>query len=533
VAVSTPGATARDARASAALGAAFAVLAAGYALLLGSLDAVPYQDAPNHLARAVISADLLFHGGARFGAAYALRLEPGPYLLGDLALAALVEGLGPYAAGRVFAVLVAASLPAAVAVALRAAGASRPTVLLGATISLYLATDWFFLMGFQAFRLAIAFVLLALAAFGRYLETGSPRAFAAYAACLTAGWLTHLSTLLFVGAGAALLGACALRAGRAPLARVARGALPLLALGAWQLATAGVAPEGATIRDSWGEKARRLASPFRRFDRGTDAALLLLLAAAGLLLLGGVRAAWRRERVRAPAALALLFLALYAAMPLAHGYAWYIDCRALPLAVLFALFAALASADGAPGRRGAAAALAVLLAASNLAVLAARLVPMNAELRAYRAIAARLTPGATVLPVATRPKGAVDFFLHAGLFATIEVGARTPYLFAGGVTRHFTARDVPPAPPEAWYRRGLGELDPGAIACTYRYLLVTKPYEPGRLGVPTAVVAENGTAALLEVRLAPCGHGPRASSTGSTDPHRGVVRVLDGPAAPR
>ena len=46
---------------------ALAVLAACYAGFFMQLTSLPFQDFPNHLARAVVMADLIFHHGAQFG----------------------------------------------------------------------------------------------------------------------------------------------------------------------------------------------------------------------------------------------------------------------------------------------------------------------------------------------------------------------------------------------------------------------------------------------------------------------------------
>src|SRR5579862_6127163 len=57
-----------------------------YAAYFAQLTSFPFQDYPNHLARATILADLLFHGGHRFGAAYEFQLALAPYMLHDAIL---------------------------------------------------------------------------------------------------------------------------------------------------------------------------------------------------------------------------------------------------------------------------------------------------------------------------------------------------------------------------------------------------------------------------------------------------------------
>src|SRR4051812_9158735 len=66
-----------------------------------ALPTLPLQDLPNHAARGLVMADLLFHHGREFGDRFELHLEPQPYLLGDLLLSVLTQ-LGPTFAARAF-----------------------------------------------------------------------------------------------------------------------------------------------------------------------------------------------------------------------------------------------------------------------------------------------------------------------------------------------------------------------------------------------------------------------------------------------
>ncbi|HZZ83333.1 MAG TPA: hypothetical protein VFE30_02260 [Anaeromyxobacteraceae bacterium] len=486
---------------SLALPLAAGLLALAYLALLWSLDALPLGDLPNHLARATISADLLFHGGQRFGLGYQLHLAPVPYVLGDVALAGLVEWLGPYGAGRLWACLVAAAPPAAAAVYLRLVGFTPRGVLLGALLSLYLSTDWFFVNGFGHYRLAIALTLLATAAWQRFLRGGAPLAWACYAALLLAGYLMHLSALLFSGMSAVVTAAVALHFRETSARRAASGALPFGALGIWHLYASGPNPGGGRLfLLSPARKALAAASPFLRYDLASEGALLLVFLLACALLARGLGAARRDPRAVTFAALCLASLALYAVLPHSRGSVAYVDVRAIPFAALFAVFGALAVAERRASPPRLAAALAVALAAGNLALLAAHLRPANAEMRAYRALAATVPTGAVVLPVATRPRdGRSNPFLHAGTLATIEAGASTPYLFAGGVTTYFRALDRPRAPSEFWYQEGGDAGDAATLARTYAFCLVMVPFDASRLPVRTEEVARNGSAALLAV----------------------------------
>ncbi|WP_242343895.1 hypothetical protein [Anaeromyxobacter terrae] len=484
------------------LAVAVALLSAGYLLLLWSLDALPIQDLPNHLARATVEADLLFHDGRRFGSMFAVDLELWPFVGGDLALAGLVAVFGSDVAGRLWLMAVAASLPLSLAAYLRTTGHSAYGVLLSFPLSLYLTTDWALLSGLHHYRLGLAFVLLALAAGHVWLRSGSVGAYVAWAGLLAVSYLLHLSALVLGAMGAASIALVSLAMRTTTWRRVVAGTLPVVALAVWQASYAGGAPDGDW---SWGglRKIVRLVSPYYRYDRLGDAALFLLFAAVCVLLLVRGRALRSDPRFVNAAALALVFLGTYAALPFESGRVYYIDSRALPLVAIFVLVASLAAVEHAPRRSTIAVVLAVLLAAANLAAISTPLIRHNAVMRQYRAVAAEIPAGARVLPVATAPHvGHVDMYLHAGAFATLEAGAMTPYLFSGGPNRFFRYLARPKGiVDEFWYQAGT-TLDPhmrSAIVDQFDYLLVKKPYDPGRLPLPVQEVVGSESAALLKI----------------------------------
>jgi hypothetical protein len=205
-----------------------------------------------------------------------------------------------------------------------------------------------------------------------------------------------------------------------------------------------------------------------------------------------------------PCGLSLVFFAVYAALPYARSYLAYIDSRALAFAWTFAMVTAVAVAERAGWRGWAPVLLAAALAAANLGVLARHLLPGNAVMRDIRAVAAQVPAGATFVSVDTLPKdGTTDPFLHAGLFATIERGARSPYLFTGGTTRYFLAAPHIGAPTEFWYQKADRPWAGAELVDAYRYVLATKPLDRSLLPAPTRVLAEDAGAVLLEVQRPP------------------------------
>jgi hypothetical protein len=89
-------------------------------------------------------------------------------------------------------------------------------------------------------------------------------------------------------------------------------------------------------------------------------------------------------------------------------------------------------------------------------------------------------------------------------YAVTDRAALEPYLFSGDAghpMKYFRYRQRPPAPPQRWYNAGIPEpVDWRAIACSYDFLLIDKPYDPARIEVRTSPVAENASAALLAIR---------------------------------
>lgn len=477
-----------------------ALLVAAYVSLLWSLDGLPFEDMPNHLTRAVILSDLVFHGGQRFGGAFTFEVAFTPYILGDVALMSLVEVLGPYAGGRLWMILVAASLPVSVAAYLRLTGHSAYSIVTASVLALYLGTDWFFVNGFTSFRLAIAWTLLALALWQSHLRSGSPWAYLAYVLSLVAGYLTHLSALLFCAAAVGVVAVAALWFRRGPLARLVCGGLPFVALLGWHVLSSRPGDEAPALwRLPLAKKFVRLASPFQRYDAVTEGALLALFAIACGLMAIGWRGARASGRVATAGWLALAFLGLYVALPYKVGTITYVDVRAVPLVALFVLLGATAMADDGGRRSRLVAGLAIVLAGANLWVLRAHLRPANTELIQYRALAKTIPHGSVVLPVVTRGKdGRAEPYDSAGTFATIEAGALTPYIFAGGAQPYFTAT-LPWAPGEYWYLYGEDPGEGARLARTYDFVLAMRPFDSGRLPMRTEEIGHNDAAVLLRI----------------------------------
>jgi hypothetical protein len=186
----------------------------------------------------------------------------------------------------------------------------------------------------------------------------------------------------------------------------------------------------------------------------------------------------------------------------------------------------------------------------NLGYIGWHLDKDNAWMQRYRAVVARIPRGATVLPIYTHPQTTVVHLEHAGAFVLLDRQGLTPYIFAGNLgdpMSYFSFTRPPYAPVEQWYAfqdmwnhspvlafstqgqsyRWRFRYDPdehdwrpavlapvswGEVACVYPYIIVTQPYVPAYIGVPTRVLTANSSAALLAVDRSACRPGSDAAS---------------------
>lgn len=543
------------------------LLLIGYLALIARLTSFPFEDFPDHLARARVLEDLLFHHGARWGEVFAFHWQLVPYLLHDLLLTSLIAAFGTTAGGIVFLELTVLALPAALLYYMhvnRLAPQARPLVVL---VSLYLATDWFFLVGFAAFRFAIPLIILCIALADALRERWSPARYVAYLAAVFAGYLDHLTVIAFMAATLTISASVRLFFGRGFVRQELRLLLPvlmLLALYLGVLAGPHHAASPGVYALHWGtvsQKLHGLEDEFFRYGGRTTRPMILLLA---FILLWPVRRELVSRRLLEPAvleqiALAVTFLGIYVVLPETYSGAAYVDVRALPMIVLFVLFTVLrlATARLRAGEFAGAPALAaaVVLAAVNLAYVGWHLEKDNAWAQGYRAVVARVPRGSLVLPIYTYPKSTILPLEHTSAFVLLDRQGLIPYLFAGNrgdPMSYFSFRKRLYAPVEQWYRlqqiwsrsplftlhaqgqtyRWRFEYDKSEhdwrpavlapvswneVACQYRYIIVTQPYIASFIRVPTRTIAANDSAALLAVDPGAC-HPARRAAPGATPP---------------
>lgn len=196
-------------------------------------------------------------------------------------------------------------------------------------------------------------------------------------------------------------------------------------------------------------------------------------------------------------------------------------------------------------------AAAVVLAAINLAYVGWHLEKDNAWVEGYRTMVAQLSRGARVLPIYTYPKVTMPLE-HSSAYVVLDRGGLIPYLLAGNrgdPMSYFKFNQRPYAPLEQWYhlqemwnrsplftfkdqgqtyrwrfrydvREGdwkpavLAPVSWSQVACEYPYIIISQPYEPSSIGVPTRPLAANSSAALLTVDRSAC--RPAANGSAGT-----------------
>ena len=477
----------------AALGTALLLLAAG-AVMFWRLDALPYLDLPNHVARACAIAGVV-QGDPFYTANFVFRWDFYPYLAGDLLLAAGCAVLPPVETGRMAMALGYLLFPLSLLAYHRAAGGGPRTGLL-LLLGAYLGTNWYFLQGFFAFHIGVAATFLTLAALEKRLAPRAPgesglRWTLLYTAGCVACYLLHLASFVFLLALAALALLRRVIATRRLEALVLVLLAPLAILTLYQGIQSILVPfdlsTGGAVWRPLLQKLPAIGTAFVRFSTALDAALFLLFLAACALLVMLRPFALHRLLPEA----GVLF-ALFLAMPVGMGSTYHLDERALPYLLAMLALLACASPGVSPRAEQLAVAAAILLGAANLVYLYRGFAAQNARAREVLAVYRELPEGKRVFPVATIPNaGRMQPFPNLGnLYIPLRRGLAGYVQGAdnNNPMRHFAYRQRPYAPDYFWYTRRTLECDWSRVLRDYDYVVVTKPYDRARLAPELALV---------------------------------------------
>jgi hypothetical protein len=497
-----------------------ALVMAGYLLVLTQSSYFSLLDLPNHLARATVMADLMFHHGAHFGGDFQYGFMAVPYVLGDIVFATLVALLGPDAAAIFWECLAFLSLPCALLFYLRVERVPAAGQLLGILFATYLAVDAFFFYGFIAFRLAVALTVVSVALAAKLRRQRSTPLLCLYAALVVAGYLTHLSALIFTTAAVGVTGVLRLWLRRTDIRTEAMLWIPILPVLAWHFFA--VAPHYPSDlydvhRATIGAKLARLPYTFHRFqswrERYLQLTFLACLSLAGLRAVSAERAI--RDWLSIPAvsdclALVATFLALYFMLPTKNTYASALDVRALAPAALFVVAAAAClqptNNSAHPPVTAAILLTTAFLSIANLTTIAWYFSSQTAWIDCYRQVVAAVPQGARVFPMAPQMRAPVR---HAGSAVVTYRDGVIPNLFNDdNATMEYFRYVHRPYRPVGADRLDRRQFDWKQITCDYDFLLATKPFDPDGIGTETSMVAENSSAVLLRVAGHPCERRP-------------------------
>jgi hypothetical protein len=511
---------------------AVALLIAAYVLIIGRSSYFWLGDFPNHLARATVMADLMFHHGSHFGADFQYQFMFVPYVLADLALTGLVGLLGPVPAASVWEGVTFLSYPCAVLFFLRVNRTPTSGQIVGVLFATVLSPDWFFFAGWCAFRLGLALMLVALG-LAIMLRRRRSVAFAClYAVVVVSAYLMHISALLFTVAAIGITGLLGLWHRETNLRTEALLWAPILALVAWKF---GFVNEGHLTQNTlegnglfnweWGtlhEKLSFVTYEFHRLglpvEKLLNAGFLVCLGLAGFLAVrrrGSIRGWLLDPAVRDCLALCITFVGMYFILPHRFPDADFVDIRATAPAVTFLVAATLcgsAAGDVNHRRLAVGAMLATtVLSLATLAVLLEHLHSQDTWISNYRRIVAAVPAGSRVWGV-TLQQGP---FGMASSSILIDRNAVIPTLYSGdngNPMLYFRYLHRPYVPRKRWwqFREEANQPSPVVdwqrVGCDYDFILAEQPWDRRWLGVETSTIAENSSAMLLRLSKNSCQH---------------------------
>jgi len=487
-----------------------------YSLLWLTLSSAPFLDLPNHLARSTVIAKLLTNPTSWLHGFFEFSPQFVPYIFGDLALSALTVYFSEEDATRIWILLSFWGVPLSLLAYGRAKGLGGRTLLFFFPLTIYLASDWFFMSGFFNYRLGMAltfFTLTLWEMFVRKSNLGPEHSarrillwFAFTFGCV-ACYLMHLAAFFFLGA---ILGVTAIFRkcfAKHSFSTTFLTLLPLACLSAWHLSLMILADKkDSSIVEfrSVAGKLRAFGTPFIRFSTIEDLSLLVAFVAVLVLTIGAARAASRganylnilRENVLVVATLFTLFILL----PVECSNLYDVDDRALPflLSILLLSFCQHLNAARIPKLSLYCSAI---FGVANLFYLSIHIIPLDNRLLSYTEALSHIPAQASVLPVDTwEDEGRIQSGLHAGALYTAMTEGVTPYIFAGDnkdVMSYFRYRHRPEAPDLFWYLRSKPTPDWKRILPYYDYVVVTKPFDQSRLKMNNLYPVFSNDAAIV------------------------------------
>lgn len=473
------------------------------------LPALPFLDLPNHIARNFIISEL--GRDAVFDSRFSFSPTFSPYVLGDILLSALISALGADSAARIWVLGSFLGFVAAASFYARAARMSAFSIRMIEIVSIFLATNWFFLSAFSHFVIGCWLSIFALGCAQLLLNSEAERPsvlrFLVYFLLVFSTYLMHLAAAVFCGLIAAALSAWRIKSEGTKLSKIAAVMLPHAATGfCYLLARASKSSDyyGWEFRSLWG-KITAMGATFVRYDQWTD----LAFTGAFLLLLYLFHKRTRLEnpesqqRSRKEHTFVLgVLAAAYLALPVAVNTLSDIDTRALPYLAFFLTIAACSTAASASKHKELIA-LAASVTLLNFAYITYNLSQHSAFLTEYSEAFDHIPLHAKLFPVNTIPdRGRIQPSLHASMSSVPSRRTVVPYILSsnqGEPVTYFHYRTKLYEPNKFWYVRDK-KVDWRQVAEEYDYVIVTRPHDQERIELSQFRVAfVNDSVVLYEV----------------------------------
>ena len=451
------------------------------ALAVGAANNLPSVDLPNHLVRYQIIASLIFDASSQFVGEYGIDLIVSPYILWDLVAAGLVQLLGATATAKILNILVLLSLGAGGYFYARAIQRTRGESLVATLFCLYIASGWFFTIGYISYMIGMGYCLGALGCWHIAVRPSEVhlRKQILFSLMVVFAYLTHLSAFVFIGFYVLIDTIVDFYCGRRNWKpRV----IPTCVLGMVSIFHLLASKNSSSwyLYQPLTTKIQRIIKPLLRFDDSYDLLFLWLFAATLmvflLLAIGHKRfkgIEWDFKMLARFSSFFLLFLSL----PIGLISAWDVDIRVLPLVYVFAVLS-FRIPEGKWTK--AVAAFMFIFSTASALHFGKNILAMDTSISQYHKVLAEIPPNSTVLPVRTRgDEKLYSPWSHQNTLYVITTGGKVPYLFSrdrGNPIYHFRDYNVLPAPSEVWYIRNNKEELQKYID-NYDYLIANDPLE--------------------------------------------------------
>src|SRR5580698_8759042 len=256
------------------------LIALAYTGFFLSLTNVPFLDAPDHLARAVIMKSLWFDSNSPFQGTFTATHFFMPYMLPDLGLIGLLKLLGVQLAYPVWSTLTMLALTFAIWLYARQLLTTSWAIAAATLCGWFFATNYFYILGFFAFQWGLAASFIALGAV-EALRRGKGRFWIAiYVLACFVAYGTHMACFAILGALIGAVGFVRVRLNEQSWLQLMGELLPFAILVAYHLLLVPAHPEAIrgfiTHSTVLFKTARFIASLFLRQSYVLDGALIVL-----------------------------------------------------------------------------------------------------------------------------------------------------------------------------------------------------------------------------------------------------------------